>query len=300
MTKALYVFVLMRVRRFVYLSALVIIWYATFFLSPVSSWIRGHLSGKGVTQESTKTRSSIAHSRINWTSGGFVQTEGMPEQLKELIETGQTRGYVLYDELDGLLPADSEVVAELDKALSVLASHGIEVLDEPRTEDSVPDESFFDQDEDFADSTRLKMYLREVLMVPHLTVDEERELAKTVKEASNVLPTPDVEIAPRLRAVGGTGRTYYGDGMADASQGFSHGLAEEAAKRLIEANLWIALGTAMHFLNRGLKPLDLIQEGNVGLMRAVRQYDYRSRYKFSTYATWWMRRAIQAAITRNG
>ena len=72
--------------------------------------------------------------------------------------------------------------------------------------------------------------------------------------------------------------------------------AHDAEKRLIEANLWIALGTAMHFTNRGLGPLDLIQEGNIGLMRAVREYDYLRQYRFSTYATWWVRKAIQAAI----
>jgi hypothetical protein len=63
-------------------------------------------------------------------------------------------------------------------------------------------------------------------------------------------------------------------------------------KRLIEANLWIALGTAMHFLNRGLSPIDLIQEGNIGLMRAVNEYNHLRAYRFSIYATWWVRKAI--------
>ena len=151
-------------------------------------------------------------------------------------------------------------MSELDNILSVLASRAIEVEDDPRTEDSIPDESFFDQGEplDLDDLTALKMYLRELRTVPRLSVVQEKELARQIHD-------------------GGMG-------------------AEDAEKRLIEANLWIALGTAMHFLNRGLSRLDLVQEGNVGLMRAVREYNPLRAYEFSTYATWWVRRAIQVAI----
>lgn len=186
--------------------------------------------------------------------------EGAPERLQQLLRTGQTRGYVLYDEIDGALPPGRECVAELDNILSVLASHAIEVVDEPRTEDSIPDESFFDQGEpvDLDDLTALKMYLRELRSVPRLSVEQEKELARQIHD-------------------GGMG-------------------AEDAEERLIEANLWIALATAMHFLNRGLSRLDLVQEGNVGLMRAVREYNPLRAYGFSTYATWWVRRAIQVAV----
>ena len=129
-------------------------------------------------------------------------------------------------------------------------------------------------------------------MVPRLTMEEEKELAKRVKEASSVVPTPDTRKAPRLYATDGTAAVYQGPGMAEPSQGSTNRNAEEAEKRLIEANLWIALGTAMHFLNRGLSPIDLIQEGNIGLMRAVNEYNHLRAYRFSTYATWWVRKAI--------
>lgn len=186
--------------------------------------------------------------------------EDAPETLQQLLRAGQTRGYVLYDEIDGALPPGHECVADLDNILSVLASHAIEVVDEPRTEDSIPDESFFDQGEpaDLDDSTALKMYLRELRTVPRLTVEQEKDLARQIHD-------------------GGMG-------------------AKDAEKRLIEANLWIALGTAMHFLNRGLSRLDLVQEGNVGLMRAAREYNHLRPYRFSTYATWWVRRAMRVAI----
>jgi RNA polymerase primary sigma factor len=187
------------------------------------------------------------------------------------LRTGRTRGFVLYEEIDKILAPGREGLAEFDAILSELTMNHIEVIDQPRTEDSVPDESFFDQkdlEEDFCDSKPLRLYLREVLMVPRLTIEEEKELAKRVKDASSVVPTEPARLTK--------GPVW----------------PEEAEKRLIEANLWIALGTAMHFLNRGLGLTDLIQEGNIGLMRAVTEYNHLRAYRFSTYATWWVRRAI--------
>lgn len=184
--------------------------------------------------------------------------EGKLEQLKKLVRTGQSRGYVLYDEIDGVLAPSRERVTELDTILSELARHAIEVIDDPRTEDSMPDDSFFDQEGNLGDLAPLRMYLREMLTLPHLTLEQEKVLTEQINRSG---------------------------------QG-----AEDAEKRLIEANLWIALGTAMHFMNRGLSPLDLIQEGNIGIMRAVREYNHLRQYRFSTYATWWAREAIRAAI----
>jgi len=200
-----------------------------------------------------------------------VPPDRKAERLEQLLRTGRTRGYVLYEEIDKILAPGRDGLAELDSILSELTMNHIEVIDEPRTEDSVPDESFFDQkdlQEDFGDSKPLRLYLREVLMVPRLTIEEEKKLAKRVKEASSVVPTEPVRLTK--------GPVW----------------PEEAEKRLIEANLWIALGTAMHFLNRGLGPIDLIQEGNIGLMRAVKEYNHLRAYRFSTYATWWVRKAI--------
>lgn len=184
------------------------------------------------------------------------------ENLEQLLRTGSARGYVLYDEIDNVLPPGREGIAELDIILWKLTNHAIDIVDEPRTEDSIPDENFFEQVEldDVGGLEPLRIYLREVLTVPRLTVEQEKELAKRVN-------------------CGGEG-------------------AENAEKRLIEANLWIVVGTAMHFLNRGVGPLELVQEGNIGLMRAVREYNYMRPYRFSIYATWWVRKAIQVAIRR--
>ncbi len=191
-----------------------------------------------------------------------MPSDGKSERLEQLLSDGRTRGFVLYDEIDKILFPERarEAVAEFDAILSELATNSIEVIDEPRTECSIPDEEQLEQlDQDRpVDSTPTRMYLREVSTVSRLSDEEERALAKQVNE-----------------------------GGQDA---------ELARDRLIEANLWIALATATHYANRGLRFLDLVQEGNIGLMRAVKDYNYLRRYRFSTYATWWVRRAILRAM----
>jgi RNA polymerase primary sigma factor len=192
-----------------------------------------------------------------------VPSDEKSEQMDRLLSIGRSRGYVLYDEIDKiLLPFRvRETAAELDAILTELTMNSIEVNDEPRTEDSLPDENLLDQKElqDHAsDSTQAALYAREVLKASRLTDEQEKALAKRI-----------------------------GQGGQDA---------EEAVDRLIEANLWIALATATHYTNRGLRILDLVQEGNIGLMRAVKEYNYLRQYRFSTYATWWVRRAIIRSI----
>jgi len=201
-----------------------------------------------------------------------VSSDEKSKRRERLLDTGRARGYVFYDEIDSVLEIERilssdhlrKLTAELDGILSELTMNRIEVIDDPRTEDSIPDENFLDQldREEFQehpdDSAPIRMYLREVLRLSRLTVEEEKELSKEINEGGR-----DTELAE---------------------------------KRLIEANLWIALGTATHFRNRGLRFLDLIQEGNIGLMRAAREYNHLRQYRFSTYATWWVRRAILRAI----
>jgi len=178
------------------------------------------------------------------------------EQIAELVRIGRNRGYVLYDEIDRILAPGREAIAELDTVLTELAKNSIDVFDEPRTEESIPDASFFDGAEDLAP---LRMYIHEVLKVPRLGPPEEKDLARQVQ-------------------LGGQD-------------------AENAEKWLIEANLWIVLATATHYANRGVKWLDIIQEGNIGLMRAVKGYNHLRDYAFSTYAVWWVRVAIRRFLS---
>jgi RNA polymerase primary sigma factor len=196
--------------------------------------------------------------------GCCVTIEDKAEQLKQLVVTGKTKGYVLYDEIDELLPKGYEGGPELDDILSELAGNGIEVLEEPRAERdkelNANDESLNENERqelseqagDYASA--LQMYLREVLTLPLLTHEQEIELAKRI---------------------GGGGQD-----------------AEVAEKQLIEANLRLVVTTAKRYRNRGRGLLDLMQEGNIGLLKAVKKFNYTRGYKFSTYAIWWVRQTI--------
>src|SRR5205823_11398325 len=117
----------------------------------------------------------------------------------------------------------------------------------------------------------VRMYLREIGRVPLLTAEEEVRLAQRMERGK----------AERLKAT--PSRRIMEDG-------------EEAQRRLTEANLRLVVSVAKKYIGRGMSLLDLIQEGNIGLIRAVEKFDYTKGYKFSTYATWWIRQAITRAI----
>jgi len=191
-----------------------------------------------------------------------VTIEGKAEQLKQLVRTGKTKGYVLYDEIDELLPNGYEGGPELDDILSELAGNGVEVLEEPRAErdkefnkdESLSENELQELSEEAGDDSAVRMYIREVLTLPRLTHEQEIELAKRISSG---------------------GRN-----------------AEDAEKQLIEANLRLVVITARRYRNRGRGLLDLLQEGNIGLMNAVRKFNYTRGYRFSTYAIWWVRQTI--------
>jgi len=122
----------------------------------------------------------------------------------------------------------------------------------------------------------VRMYLREIGRVPLLKAEEEVQLAQIMERGKQ-----ERLRAERLKTV--PNRKYI-----DA--------AEEAQRRLTEANLRLVVSIAKKYIGRGMNLLDLIQEGNIGLIRAVEKFDYTKGYKFSTYATWWIRQAITRAI----
>ena len=189
------------------------------------------------------------------------------EQLKRLVRKGKTKGYVLWDEIDEALPTGCEGGSELDDILSELADNGVRVrqdVAEQRSEDVGEEEESFDEDDlrgltgQAADSDAIRLYLREMLPVPHLTREKEIELAKCISP-----------------------------GGQDA---------EDAERQLVEANLWLVAAIAKRYRNRGRGMLDLLQEGNIGLMKAVKKFNHTRGYRFSTYAIWWVRRAILRSI----
>ena len=179
------------------------------------------------------------------------------------------------------LPADA-----VDGVVQLLADEGVEVLD-------VADEAE-DRRDGRAEIARraatgdlVRIYLREIGRVPLLTAQAEVELAKSIEaglfaeETMRAWPDGTAARGPRCE-------------RAELAQIAADGM--HAKQRLIEANLRLVVSIAKRYIGRGLVFLDLIQEGNCGLIRAVEKFDYAKGYKFSTYATWWIRQAITRAM----
>ena len=142
----------------------------------------------------------------------------------------------------------------------------------------------------------VKMYLKEIGKVPLLTADEEIELAKKM-EAGDEATRNIAEAKEKYEAIEdkkSRKATKLAKDIAAMQLAIDDG--EAAKKRLAEANLRLVVSIAKRYVGRGMLFLDLIQEGNLGLIKAVEKFDYTKGYKFSTYATWWIRQAITRAI----
>ncbi len=182
-------------------------------------------------------------------------------EINELIERGRPRGFVTDNEILYYFPKIEDNVELLDDIYDRLEKAGIKVIETSALIDFSKDEGGKDIDDTLAFEGEVpdavQMYLKEIGKTPLLSKDEERELAK---------------------------RAEKGD--------------EEARQRLMKANLRLVVSIAKRYVNRTphLSILDLIQEGNIGLSRAVEKFDYRRGFKFSTYATWWIRQAITRAL----
>ncbi len=221
--------------------------------------------------------------------------------VSSLIAKGKTQGYLLSDEIVAAFPNAEEHLEGLEDFYSSLIAEGIEVLDQAPVPADKPAESRdLNRDlpapvveraperiapgEDYSsgvgDSVRL--YLQEIGETDLLTMQEEVWLAKRMergKIAEGKLN--ELNLAPDDRL------TWEAD-KADGDAARSH---------LIQANLRLVVSVAKKYVGRGLSFLDLIQEGNIGLMKATDKFDYQRGYKFSTYATWWIRQAITRAIS---
>ena len=187
--------------------------------------------------------------------------EVMEARVRELIETGKSKGVLTYKEIVEML-GDVELDSEqFDRILDTLSGLNIDVVKDEAIPEANPIPDIAEEEidisvpEGISIDDPVRMYLKEIGKVPLLTADEEIELAKRMEQ---------------------------GD--------------EEAKKRLSEANLRLVVSIAKRYVGRGMLFLDLIQEGNLGLIKAVDKFDYRKGYKFSTYATWWIRQAITRAI----
>jgi RNA polymerase primary sigma factor len=234
-----------------------------------------------------RSRCVLAHTVI---VGPLVLPSEAPsiEQMADLVARGRERGDGITVEDVAAVLDRSELPADaLEGVVRSLAEQGVEVL-ESRTSvrDGDSEELTRAEEGDLSrkapTSDLVRIYLREIGRVPLLTAEDEVELAKTI-EAGLFAEEKMARSAILSRME-----------RLDLEQLGRDGV--RAKQRLIEANLRLVVSIAKRYVGRGMLFLDLIQEGNLGLIRAVEKFDYTKGYKFSTYATWWIRQAITRAI----
>src|ERR1700729_3629300 len=213
------------------------------------------------------------------------------DQVTDVVARARERGTVAMADLTAAfdrcdLPADA-----VESVLRLLADEGVEIIEAPQDD---PDEL---RREVQADTTRravtgdlVRIYLREIGRVPLLTAQDEVDLAKAIEAGLFA----EEKLQGGCPAPGGLLTERNGAKLAELAMLAADGM--RAKQRLIEANLRLVVSIAKRYIGRGLVFLDLIQEGNLGLIRAVEKFDYTRGYKFSTYATWWIRQAITRAI----
>jgi RNA polymerase primary sigma factor len=170
----------------------------------------------------------------------------------------------------------------LDAAVRTLTDEGVDVLDVPHEDEPEIKQAASEGSSRAPTSDLVRIYLREIGRVPLLTAEGEVELAKSIEAG--------LFAEEKL----GGGFPMFGAVLGELEMLVAEG--DLAKQRLIEANLRLVVSIAKRYIGRGLVFLDLIQEGNLGLIRAVEKFDYTRGYKFSTYATWWIRQAITRAI----
>jgi RNA polymerase primary sigma factor len=180
----------------------------------------------------------------------------MEEALHQLLHMAKTQGRLTHGALTDNLPDRLAEPAVMEEVIDQLRGHGVEIHDDPTKEDTKESASTRISGQ-LSDPERL--YFRHLGQVPLLTREQEVEIFRRMESAE-----PDT--------------------------------VRRAKQEMIEANLRLVVAIARRYIQRGVPLLDLIQEGNLGLMRAVEKFDYRLGYKFSTYACWWIRQAVTRAI----
>ena len=229
------------------------------------------------------------------------------EKLKSLLELGKKKRNILeYQEISDFFRDMNLDEEKMEKVLDFLEANKVDVLRISDGDDEDDDIILDDEDEVEVEKIDLsvpegvsvedpvRMYLKEIGKVPLLSADEEIELAQKM-EAGSVAVEKIPLLKERLAETGDEQEKEEIQAEIKALQ-LDVDRGSDAKKRLAEANLRLVVSIAKRYVGRGMLFLDLIQEGNLGLIKAVEKFDDRKGYKFSTYATWWIRQAITRAI----
>jgi RNA polymerase primary sigma factor len=220
--------------------------------------------------------------------------------LESLIKLGRKQGFVSIDDVLQLVPAEQRQSGQLEEVFEALLSTGIPLVEDEEAahdtdvndlEDSVevdqePEgEVQYNSDDPLAEAETgdlVRLYFNEAASVPLLKAEEEVTLAKAMELGNKArAKLAERNLSPTKRALL----------LKQIKDGW------DARQHIIVANSRLVISIAKKNMNRGLPLIDLIQEGNIGLMRAAKKFDYRRGFKFSTYATWWIRQAITRSIS---
>ncbi len=207
------------------------------------------------------------------------------DQVTEIVSRARENGTVALADLNAAFDRCELMPEVIDDVMRMLAEDGVEIVDSG-SDDAEETRRADDPDRLRRSGTSdlVRIYLREIGKVPLLTAHDEVELAKAIE--AGLFAQEMLHGGFKMVGAGANGAEL----AMIANQG------DRARQRLIEANLRLVVSIAKRYIGRGMVFLDLIQEGNLGLIRAVEKFDYAKGYKFSTYATWWIRQAITRAI----
>lgn len=272
--------------------------------------------------ESAKTEAPKAESpkaeedKTGEQESGEVTAAEMYSRLGDLVDLGKSKKNILdYAELEEAFPEFRENEDKMDIIQDYLEQSGVDVLKMDDDDLDIDDDLLMDEDEDEDEDKEpevdiaaltastdavniddpVRMYLKEIGKVHLLTAEEEVDLAQKMEKGLKA--DEQIEI---LREEIRSGDLSEEDMMNLEAQikilKNDSAVGERAKQKLAEANLRLVVSIAKRYVGRGMLFLDLIQEGNLGLIKAVEKFDYTKGYKFSTYATWWIRQAITRAI----
>lgn len=228
------------------------------------------------------------------------------QKLIEILELGKKKKNMLeYQEIADFFKDLNLDPEKFEMVIDYLEQNGIDVL-KISNDDDVDDDIILD-DEDEVEVEKIdlsvpegvsvedpvRMYLKEIGKVPLLSADEEIELAQNMEDGAVATEKINV-LKGRLDGASEEEKAEIKEEIKTLQRNVDKGA--DAKKRLAEANLRLVVSIAKRYVGRGMLFLDLIQEGNLGLIKAVEKFDYKKGYKFSTYATWWIRQAITRAI----
>lgn len=228
------------------------------------------------------------------------------QKLIEILELGKKKKNMLeYQEIADFFKDLNLDPEKFEMVIDYLEQNGIDVL-KISNDDDVDDDIILDEEDEVevekidlsvpegvSVEDPVRMYLKEIGKVPLLTADEEIELAQNMEDGAVAIEKINV-LKGRLDGASEEEKAEIKEEIKTLQRDVDKGA--DAKKRLAEANLRLVVSIAKRYVGRGMLFLDLIQEGNLGLIKAVEKFDYKKGYKFSTYATWWIRQAITRAI----